>query len=103
MSRIERIATAIQTRYPNGFVLIKDETKKHIGHREIIENQNPQETHLSIIVQDSEFESTPPINSIREINRLIKDEFSNGLHAVDIQCEPLVKEQTVKEEESKNK
>lgn len=89
MSRIERIARAVKARYPEALVLIKDETKNHIGHKEIMDNQNPQETHLVITVHDKEFKHISPIDSIREINKLIKDEFANGLHAVDIRCEPV--------------
>ncbi|KAI5190195.1 hypothetical protein NEMIN01_0894 [Nematocida minor] len=92
MSRIERITKSIQNKYPHAVVNIKDETKYHIGHKEILDIQNPQETHLNITVYDTAFEDASPISSIREINRLIKDEFAQGLHAVKIACEGAPKE-----------
>ncbi|KAI5165016.1 hypothetical protein NEIRO03_0001 [Nematocida sp. AWRm78] len=86
MFRAERITKLITEKFPSAKVKITDRTKEHSGHREMISKDDPQETHLDISVCDASFEGKPIINSIREINRLIKNEFTQGLHAVTISC-----------------
>ncbi|EHY65183.1 hypothetical protein NEAUS04_0377 [Nematocida ausubeli] len=86
MFRAERITKTILEKYPSAVVNIVDRTKEHAGHREMINIDDPQETHLDINVCDSSFEGCSPLSAIREINRLIKDEFTKGLHAVSITC-----------------
>ncbi|KAH9385391.1 BolA family transcriptional regulator, general stress-responsive regulator [Nematocida major] len=86
MPRIERIEKFIREKYPNASIRITDKTKEHLGHKEILSLDNPQETHLDIKVWDESFKGSRPIDSIREINKAIKGEFEQGLHAVTIDC-----------------
>jgi len=86
MSRAERITKRIKEKYPGSEVSIHDETRSHIGHREMLSVNSPSETHLKIQVQAAEFQHMSLLEASRSINRLLKDELENGLHAVVIEC-----------------
>lgn len=83
---MERITRTIKEAYPESTIAILDKTREHIGHKELLNSENPQETHLDIEVSDAAFKGVKPIDSIRAINNLIKEEFTQGLHAVTISC-----------------
>ncbi|KAI5179995.1 hypothetical protein NEOKW01_0324 [Nematocida sp. AWRm80] len=84
--RRERILKKLKEKYPEAKIRITDRTDEHIGHREMMDMLSPEETHLDIFINTKEFNNIPTVNAIREVNKLINDEFDNGLHAVSITC-----------------
>ncbi|OAG31771.1 BolA protein [Nematocida displodere] len=86
MSRIKRVAEEIRRAYPEADVKIIDDTPNHIGHREIVDIATPVEMHLIIKIVADEFEHMTPLEATKAVNRLIKQEFDTGLHAITLEC-----------------
>lgn len=86
MSRIERVEEKLKRLYPDAEIQVKDETHKHIGHREILSIVSPIETHLEIIVCHPSLSNRKTIEVYKEINKELTQEFKTGLHAVTITC-----------------
>lgn len=85
---MERIRAHIVEKYPRATVRILDETRAHIGHREMVQKSPPVETHLKITVISEEFRNMAPLDAIRSVNRTLSAEFSQGLHAITLECRP---------------
>ncbi len=80
MNRIERIKEALSILNPDHLEIL-DETHMHYGHAG--HNPNSEYTHLKIIISDN-FGDIGLVEKHRKINNLLKEEFSNGLHAASI-------------------
>jgi stress-induced morphogen len=87
MGRAERIQKRLEKELPQAQVAIEDETPKHIGHKEMLGHSAPSETHLKIHVVSECFAGMRFLERNRKVNDLILDEFSSGLHAVNILCD----------------
>ncbi|MDN5249791.1 MAG: BolA family protein, partial [Alphaproteobacteria bacterium] len=88
MSRIEKIRAQIVEKYPRATVRILDETRDHIGHREMVQKSLPVETHLKITVISEDFREMTHLDAIRSVNRILSAEFNQGLHAITLECRP---------------
>ena len=56
----------------------------HSGHFAVENSQHRNQTHLLVKISAKSFASKSKISIHREINNLLKDEFKNGLHALEI-------------------
>jgi BolA protein len=53
----------------------------HAGH---LENDDSGETHFEVRIESEELKKEGRIKAHRRINELLKDQFSQGLHALEI-------------------
>ena len=79
MNRIERIKRLIHTQFTIIDLDIIDDSQKHAGHQG---HSGGEFTHLTIQCQAAEFSTLSKVQSQRQLNTLLKDEFDSGLHAV---------------------
>ena len=56
-----------------------DDSQKHIGHRD-----NLDETHFRLIIKSKVLENLSRLEAHRRIHDLLHQEFSDGLHALNI-------------------
>lgn len=87
MGRVARIKEKIEKKLLPSKVVIEDETARHLGHREMLNEHTPSETHLNIYVVSDAFVGMSYLSRNRAVNDLIADEFQKGLHAVTIVCD----------------
>lgn len=81
MSRIERIKKTIELNLkPNNF-LIKDKSHFHKNHSGF---DGSNETHLYIEIYSDSFKNKKTIDIHKKINEILKEEYKNGLHALEI-------------------
>lgn len=87
--RTERIEKALIDAFSPDFLEIIDESYKHVHH-------NPKagagETHYKIIISADCFKGKSRIAIEREIHKILKEEWQNGLHALAIHYKPIAKE-----------
>ena len=81
MSRIERIKKILNDNYKPDHLVILDKSKEHIGHN-MFDGFN--ETHLYLEIFSDVFKNTKLVEIHRKINLLIINEYSKGLHALEI-------------------
>lgn len=81
MTRQEKITTLIQTAFAPELLQVLDESAKHVGHA----GARPEgETHFYLKIVSKSFLNLSKVEVHRKINRVLKDEFDNGLHALRI-------------------
>ena len=78
---INFIISKLEKHFSPSYLDVKDESNKHLGHSGYIEGSV---THIYIKIKSDKFLNKTRIDSHREINNVLKDEFSSGLHAVRI-------------------
>lgn len=78
MSRIERITEKLSVLKPHFYEII-DESHKHAGHYDGIHS------HIKIKISTEILQGKSLIANHRAINRLLADEFQNGLHALSLE------------------
>lgn len=66
------------------FLEIIDNSYLHQGHLEMQNSQNSGETHFLIKIASKKFINQSKIEIHRQINNLLKEEFTAGLHALEI-------------------
>tara|TARA_B110000438_G_C15784790_1_gene637902 strand:- start:1206 stop:1463 length:258 start_codon:yes stop_codon:yes gene_type:complete len=82
MNRKKRIETIMKNNFIYDFLNVLDDSHLHAGHQ----NYNgKQESHFTIIFKLNAEIKLTKLQVHRKINELLKDEFSNGLHALQIQ------------------
>jgi len=82
MNRSERICQRLESLKPIHLEL-KNESAKHAKHIAMqTEIQPSGETHYKLVIVSEAFEGHMLIARQRKVNDLIKDEFSSGLHAL---------------------
>lgn len=87
MSRKETIETKLSVLNLH-FLEVIDESSLHAGH---IGNPNGNaESHFAIEINAKELDGLSPIKQHRTINKLLKDEFASGLHALSIRIKPKI-------------
>lgn len=83
-TRDQRIVEKMQVFKPLSLEL-KNESQKHAKHIEQMDGvEFTGETHYKLIMVSSEFNGKSRIDRQRMIMDLLKDEFSSGLHALEI-------------------
>ena len=81
MNKKQTIKTKLSVLNPH-FLEITDESKLHEGHAS---NPNAKgESHFSIKIASNQLENLSRIKQHQIINKLLKEEFNNGLHALSI-------------------
>ena len=81
MKRKKRIEKILSNNFKSWTIEVIDISQHHKGHNHFSGNN---ETHFSIILYTSKNEDFKRIDIHRKINYLLKDEFSSGLHALEI-------------------
>ena len=81
MKRIERIKKLLKEKFSPLHLIVKDKSKEHAGHNNF---NGSGETHIYIEVGSRDFANKKTIDIHRKINLLLKKEFKNGLHALEI-------------------
>ena len=81
MNRKKRIESILLKNFKDCKILIIDNSMDHNGHNNF---NGQQESHFQIIFNRSPAYKKKTLNIHRKINDLLKDEFLNGLHALEI-------------------
>lgn len=77
----QRIEKTLEENLRPKFLEVKNNSNLHHGH---LGDDGSGETHFAIIIESEEFKNLSKIQAHRKINDLLKDEFKNGLHALEI-------------------
>ena len=83
-SRKKRIETILKKNFSPTVLFVRDDSKKHEGHSQVI--RNTKETHFFIKMILNNCTLTK-INLHRKVYNLLDNEFSNGLHALELDIE----------------
>ena len=81
MKRKKRIETILSKKFSFWKVEVNDISILHKGHNNFDGND---ETHFSIILSSDKQKKESKLEIHREINKLLKNEFKLGLHALEI-------------------
>ena len=81
MNRKNRIFSILSEGFPDWKIQVKDISNSHKGHYGFEGNE---ETHFSIILKSKYKNNEKTILLHRKINKLLENEFSLGLHALEI-------------------
>ena len=79
MNRKKRIINILSSSFLDLEIYVKDNSNEHVGHNNF---DGSQESHFQITIKN--ITSMSRIEIHRKINFLLKDEFNNGLHALEI-------------------
>ncbi|MCB0378319.1 MAG: BolA family transcriptional regulator [Bdellovibrionales bacterium] len=76
--RKQKIEDLIRAQFPKLRLLeIDDESHKHAGRQ-------GQESHFKVLLVSEDFNGQTRVQRQRQINELLKEEFSSGLHALSL-------------------
>ena len=81
MNRKQRINKILSKKFDDFILEIIDNSNLHIGHNNFTGND---ETHIKIILTKKNKSPTDRLNIHRIINNLLKEEFNQGLHSLEI-------------------
>ena len=81
MNRKQRINKILSKKFDDFILEIIDNSNLHIGHNNFTGND---ETHIKIILTKKNKSPSNRLNIHRIINDLLKDEFNQGLHSLEI-------------------
>jgi Stress-induced morphogen (activity unknown) len=81
MNRKQRINKILSKKFDDFILEIIDNSNLHIGHHNFTGND---ETHIKIILTKKNKSPTDRLNIHRIINNLLKEEFNQGLHSLEI-------------------
>ena len=81
MSRLERMSSILTQELTPTHLEIMDQSEAHKGHRG---THNNGESHYEISIKSPMFENKSRVECHRMINKLLKEEFDSGLHALSI-------------------
>jgi len=81
MNRKKRITNILINNFKDSQIDVIDNSTEHSGHNNFDGNQ---ESHFQIFIKDKTDISLSRLEVHRKINYLLKDEFDNGLHALQI-------------------
>ena len=80
-SRKKRIETILKINFSPTMLLVRDDSKKHEGHSQV--SRNAKETHFFIRMVLNNCTITK-VNLHRKVYNLLDNEFSSGLHALEL-------------------
>lgn len=83
-SRKKRIETILKKNFSLKVLLVRDDSKKHEGHTQV--TRNAKETHFFIKMVLNKCTITK-VDLHRKVYNLLHDEFTNGLHALELDLE----------------
>jgi len=81
MNRKQRINKILINKYKEFTLKVIDNSHLHSGHNNFDGNN---ETHLKIILKSNSSKKINRLEIHRTINELIKNEYQNGLHSLEI-------------------
>ena len=81
-SRKKRIETIIKNNFSPKVLLVRDDSKKHEGHSQV--SRNTKETHFFIKMVLKNSSNITKVSLHRKIYNLLDNEFSSGLHALEL-------------------
>lgn len=77
----KRIEEKLSEKFCPSFLEVKNNSNLHKGHAG---DDGSGETHFAITIKSQELQNLSKVAAHRKINEIIKDEFSKGLHALEI-------------------
>ena len=83
-SRKKRIEKILKKNFSLKVLLVRDDSKKHEGHTQI--SRNAKETHFFIKMVLNKCTITK-VDLHRKVYNLLDNEFTNGLHALELDLE----------------
>ena len=83
MSRDQRIHDILQKNFTPSKLDIINNSHQHAGHSS---SPGTGESHYHIIISSQDFRSKSRVEIHRMINKLLKEEFDQGLHALSIEA-----------------
>ena len=83
-SRKKRIETILKKNFSPKVLLVRDDSKKHEGHSQV--SRNAKETHFFIKMILNNCTLTK-VNLHRRVYNLLDNEFTTGLHALELDLE----------------
>lgn len=81
MNRKEKIYQKLQNELKPEFLEVVNNSYLHKGH---LGDDGTMETHFCINIKSSALNGLSRVQAHQKINQIIKDEFSQGLHALEI-------------------
>ena len=81
MNRKKRIENILLKNFNELLINVVDNSAEHIGHNNFDGNQ---ESHFQIFINKKISSLLTRLELHRKINELLKDEFLNGLHALEV-------------------
>ena len=81
MKRKKRIESILLEKFSNWKTEVNDISILHKGHNNF---DGSEETHFSIILNSNSQNKESKLKIHRKINELLKNEFTSGLHALEI-------------------
>ena len=81
MKRKKRIEKILLTNFSSWSVEVKDKSYLHRGHNNF---SGKEGTHFTITLQPKKIKRFKKLFIHQKINKLLKDEFLSGLHALEI-------------------
>ena len=81
MKRKKRIENILHNNFSFSSIKVEDISMLHQGHNNF---NGKDETHFKITLQSTQNEKLSKLLIHRKINKLLKEEFSSGLHALEI-------------------
>jgi BolA family transcriptional regulator, general stress-responsive regulator len=81
MNKKERIFKIISDNINCKALEVKDNSHLHKGHVAV---NGDIETHYEVVIKANKFDNLSRVDSHKVINKLLRDEFSKGLHALEI-------------------
>ncbi len=82
MNRKKKIHNLLLNKFNEFTIEIVDNSDQHAGHNNF---NGKNETHLLIVLKCKYNQKVNRLTIHREINNLVKNEFQNGLHSLEIQ------------------
>ncbi len=77
----ERIEKKLSEAFKSELLQVKNNSYLHSGHSG---DNGSGETHFAITIKSEELKNLSQIQAHRKINELLKSEFENGMHALEI-------------------
>ena len=76
-----RIEEKLRKNLHPSFLEVKNNSHLHLGH---IENDESGETHFALTIESEELKNLTLVQSHRKVKSLLKQEFEDGVHALEI-------------------
>ncbi len=81
-SRQEKIKDLMNINFKPSCIEIKDNSALHASHGNV--EEGAKETHLFIKIRANKFTGLNKVEMHRLVYKILKEEFANGLHAVEL-------------------
>ena len=81
MNRIERIKKILEYNFKPESLALYDNSSKHVGHNNF---DGAGMTHLKLMIKSVKFKDKKLLESHNMVNAVLKEEFQNGLHSLEI-------------------